>query len=404
MDYSRLTQGDDRLQTTSTTLFLPLRRNTLSLRWQRGINDAASGDGLNRHESQSWLATFAAPVNPQATFWVNGGLSRQSGPDASLPTAQSTLTMGVQRTINARWDVQAEATRRLDTALLQGRLTLGYRITPTQQVKLLFGPTTDYYSSGQVRHAFGLEFIQGFDVRSTPTGTISGQVLLDGEPCPKPLVIQVEDRTVKTDWQGQFRLNGVSVGEHQVALRLAALPIDLSPVSPTCTVEVKARETSRVSFAVRRVGSVQGIVHVDPDAFGQTDCTAGIGVTITAGGDAATTTQADNAFILGNVPVGKRRLTLVPSTIPPDFQIVGPDHFDLDIDPDRPVPPTEFRIAPRPRQISFNDNAAPLNPLPQRASPNPLQAVTPSMTSEAAQQHLRSSLLDAAFVPMVAQF
>ena len=65
LDYSRLDLRSDLLQTTAVALFLPLRRNTLSLRWQYGTTDSTADGTLSRQKSQTLLATFAAPINPR---------------------------------------------------------------------------------------------------------------------------------------------------------------------------------------------------------------------------------------------------------------------------------------------------------------------------------------------------
>lgn len=353
LNQSRQRLGSDQLRQTSASFFLPMRRDSMTLRWEGDTSEQPSDSGTAYERSQSLFATYASSPRGNTSVWADGGAYWQNG-----GRRQTLITLGGSRVIDAHWELQASLTQRLDDGSRQIRTALGYRLNPNQEVKLLFGPSSLVGPAGQTRQALGFEIVQRFDVADAPAGEISGQVLLDGKPCPQRLLFRLDDgNTAATDAQGQFHFRHVAPGPCLLQMSLADLPASLSAETSSCQVEVKPQKTSRVTFSVRRVGQVQGVVRVAADAFGQTDCTAGIGITIAAG-EIATTTNGESAFLLGGLPLGKCRLTLVAGTIPPDFQIVGPDHVDIDVVPNQPIPPIEFKIAPHTQKIDFNVQAS----------------------------------------------
>ncbi|HEX5322506.1 MAG TPA: hypothetical protein VFW40_01885, partial [Capsulimonadaceae bacterium] len=203
------------------------------------------------------------------------------------------------------------------------------------------------------------------NIRHVPTGAIEGQVSLEGKPYTQHLPIWLDGgRAVKTDSHGRFKLAHVLPGTHTVQIAPTSLSADLCPDKFDADVDVKAGKTNNVDFAIHHVAQIHGSIKVLPDALGKVDPTAGIGVTISAGGGFATTTDQNDEFVLGDIPAGTYAITLNKGTIPPDFEVVGPDSVTVNVVPDQPTEDVQFTIQPIHMNIQFADSgsAAPSRP------------------------------------------
>jgi len=210
-----------------------------------------------------------------------------------------------------------------------------------------------------------------------------------------------DGRSAKTDSQGRFKLSHVLPGAHTIEIAPTSLSADLSPDKFSADVNVKAGKTSQVDFTIRHVAQILGSVKVLPDALGQVDPTAGIGITITAGQNYATTTDQDGHFILGDIPAGTYSVALNKGTIPPDFSVDGPDSFTVTVVPDQPSPVVQFTIKPSHTNIEFVDNVPESKPAPvvaPKASPAkpaasaaPVRAEAKSTTPSAGIAHIQKN-------------
>ena len=376
MDYSHFRSVGSATQQTSTSVFLPMRRGTVSLRWQNGRDDSSDGPGTERQFTRSLLASLSLTPDARTGFWADGGPAWQG--NGGRPEVY--LSLGVRRSFGQFWEAEAEGSQRLESTQRQLRLALGYRIGGADEIKLLFGPTSGFDADGAQRHALGLEVVHDFRYRSEASGAVGGQVLLGGRPGGAGRLIRLDGGlTARTDRAGRFQIGHVPPGPHAVGMDMADLPADLSPDVTSPVVIVEVGKTSLVNLNLRRVGQVRGVVRVAPDAFGQTDCTAGIGITIAAG-DVQTTTDGGAAFVLGGLAPGRCRLSLAKETIPPDFDVIGPDAIDVDVTPDGPIPDVQFAIAPHQATVAFSngpaaDSPSAAFPRPPAASPRAVPPV-----------------------------
>lgn len=353
MDYSRFQSPGSATREMNTSLLVPMRRGALTLRWQDGADEFSNGDGiLGRQGTRSLLTNLTFAPDAGTTLWAGGGPAWQRG-----GRPQIALTFGGQRSLGRLWELEAEVSQ-IDSVRRNAHLSLGYRFDGADEVKLLFGPTSVFSPDGAQRHAFGLAVAHDFRWTPDAAGAVGGQVLIDGRPAGPGRLVRLDGgQTARTDGAGRFSIAHVPPGSHMVGMDLADLPADLSAdLSPVVTVAVG--KTTPVTLSLRRVGQVRGVVRVGADAFGQTDCAAGVGITLSAG-DVQTTTDADDAFVLGGLPPGRCRLSLAKETIPPDFDVIGPDAVDVDVTPNGRVPTVQFTIAPHHPQIAFCDDGAP---------------------------------------------
>jgi len=355
LEHSDQGYGSSLFHQTSATVLLPLRGNILIL---RGENDVStSGGTADGQHSRSLLGTYLMQLRPGASVWCDLGLTRLEGAGN-----QQFVTLGLQQTLTPVWSVQASITDRQEahrasgqgrSDILQPQIAVGCRINRQQQVRLLWHGS---FGGSQIGDPpLMMQLVQGFDTApAPPSGTVEGRVLLDGGSPDRGIVVVLDGTIpVTTTHAGVFRIPHVPIGPHSLQLSLQDIPANIGVETQSLPVDVQVRKAVCVEFRLHRVGQIQGWVKVEPDAFGVTDSTAGLGITITAGDSLATTTDADSHFTFGTIPLGHCRIALAAGTIPPDFHVVGPDHQDVDIQSDHPLPPVEFTIAPIARPIDM---------------------------------------------------
>ncbi|HZT44282.1 MAG TPA: hypothetical protein VFA07_19105 [Chthonomonadaceae bacterium] len=327
-------------------ILAPLGRDVLGFRW-RTLTAASNGQGSAGDTTV--LATWLHPVSMRTTFWSSAGWDAQQGVQPQI-----LLTLGGSRDLGRHWDLQAEITDRPAIGQFSLRLGLGYQFNADWQLRLLVGPAPAASLEGPVSHVFGFQLVHNFDITCAPSGSVRGQVLVQGKPCVQPIEVSIDDDDpVTTDAQGRFLLRRVPPGKHTVHLDLAQLPADYNAAISDIDVDVKNGKTSQVRFSVQRVGQVRGVVHVGADAFGQIDPTAGMSISVSAGSGIETLTDTNNEFVLGDLPPGKHRIALVAQTLPPDYDVVGPAEVEVMVDPDKPCSPIVFSIAPHHRAIDY---------------------------------------------------
>lgn len=355
---------------TGLGLILPVSNGSLGLRLQRGVIDPQDEFGIGTQRSSLVYASYNRFFTPAFSLSLSAGASTQS----QSPT-QKFVAIGTQRALNQRWSLYADVTQRLDRSQRQVQVAVGCRISDEWQVRLLCGPSAIVSANGEEPQALGIQIVRSLHVRHIPTGTVAGKITLDGASYEKSVDIWLDGSLAAKAAHGQFKIAHVLPGPHTVEIAPASLSADLCPDSFTLDVDVKAGKTSAADFVIHRVGRIQGSVHVLPDAMGQTDITAAIGVTISAGGNYATTTDQNGNFVIGDVPAGQYTVTLNTGTIPDDFQVVGPTSAVVTVDPNQPAPAVPFSIRKSRTDIVFANantpSAAPSAPSPAAKSVAP---------------------------------
>jgi hypothetical protein len=385
VDRSATSMNQGGMQQVGVGAFIPVRRQSLFLRWYTGEVDGTSGTASTSQHFDAFNGTLFTTIDQKTALWTTGSGFWQQG-----VRPQTYFSIGASRILSSLWSVQAEFAQRLEQADARVRLSLGYQISHDSQVRLLFGPSLAPSATGRTEHTVGVQLIRSMSYTQRHTGSISGRVVQDGRPCDRKMTVIMDgEKSVDTDAQGRFKVGRVPVGDHNVELGLSALPADLSPVQPAVRVAVQRGKNAEVEFVIRRVGQIRGVVRVGEDEFGRQDPTAGIGVTVGITDDLQTTTNAENEFILGNVPPGTHTVALNTDTLPPDFEVIGGGSVTVEVDPRKPAPLVEFRVAPRAKKIDFGAGAltepvpTPMPPAPNEPAPAPAVidiAASPALT------------------------
>lgn len=339
---------------TGLGLIMPTQTGAYGLRVQHGVIDPQEEFGIGNEHSTLAYASYNRIFSSAFSLSLSAGASAESG----TPT-QKFVEVGGQRALTSRWSLYADITQRLDTSQRQVQIAVGCRLNDEWQVRLLCGPSGIATADGQEPQALGIQIMRSLNVRHIPSGTVTGQILLDGASYEKSVSILLDGNPAAKCSHGQFKITHVLPGPHTVSIAATSLPADLCPDSFSVDVEVKAGKTSNTTFTIHRVGEIEGNIRVLPDPLGQTDYTAAIGVTISAGDNYATTTDQNGNFVLGDLPAGTYAVTLDAGTIPPDYQVVGPASVQITFDPDHPVPAVQFTIGLKHAKVQFEDTNPP---------------------------------------------
>ena len=198
-------------------------------------------------------------------------------------------------------------------------------------------------------------------------GSIEGLVFNDinrngvrdrGEEGIKDVTIRLEDgSTVKTDEKGFYQFPRVEEGSHLITLDVKRIPAEYSIVSPEkVKVEIKLRETVRVSFQLIAVGRIEGQIINDLNSNGKIDPgEKGIPdvLVLLEPGDNNAYTDEDGRFIFENILPGEYQLKIDPATLPADSVFTSPSELRFQIRVGEEVKGTNFFLHVKPRPIIF---------------------------------------------------
>jgi len=351
LEHTTAQYGKDSFTSSAIGAYMPLRRNTLTMRLQSDLATTASLGPAESHSQLAFLTSFIAPLSSKTTLWASASVYRQ---DDDPQTAF--ISLGGSRTLSDRWTVQGELFQGLNDTTRRFRLGLGYSPNRDWQLRLLFGPSMQPSADGSINHTFGLQVVRNLSFKQVKSVSVQGQVSLEGKPYSGKLRILLDGEiAAMTDKNGKFHIKHVEAGNHKVAISLNGLDTEVAVEQPSVDVFLKTGKSTQVAFQLKRVAVVRGVVEVEPDEFGKTDPTAGIGIMISAGEGLSAITNGEAEFVLGNLPRGKVKVILISATLPRDFQVIGPSEVEVDLDSGQPLAPVKFKISPKKRQIDFGE-------------------------------------------------
>jgi hypothetical protein len=127
------------------------------------------------------------------------------------------------------------------------------------------------------------------------------------------------NRDVISDDNGQFRMDGVKIGEHQINLDLLSVRADLTLLDTAQqTATLLSKRDSIVDFRLVRTGRMTGMVWVDANNNGKFDEGEQTlaDVRVVSGSNRDTLTDANGVFILADLPPGEHVVLIDEKTLP----------------------------------------------------------------------------------------
>jgi hypothetical protein len=320
----------------SLSLLRPFGRDLLSVNCYGGSYKS----GSNVLNQRQLTTNVALPQKSGSIFLITDSLSSVNGSVRHTTMLSDGWKLG--QGLNVQFGINLGGS----SELAHLNSSVGYWITPDWEARFNLGATTDPATGLTQTALFGFQLVNRFNLTTFASGTVIGQVLLDGQPASQPIQIQMDDRCVNTDSHGNFLFNRTLVGTHDVGFDISSLPATINPIIQDQTVDVEQGKTVNVVLKAERIGTVRGKVTVGTDAFGNTDPTAGAGIVITDGQGHETTTNPDDSFVLGDLPIGKHTISILPSSLPPGYQIDGAASTGVAVTNDNNVPSLQFSISP----------------------------------------------------------
>ncbi|MCI0487463.1 MAG: AMIN domain-containing protein [Blastocatellia bacterium] len=156
-----------------------------------------------------------------------------------------------------------------------------------------------------------------------------------------------------TDGNGEFRVNNVRVGEHQVYLDLLSVRADLTLLdSPQQTAMLNSGRDSIVDFRLVRTGRARGVVWMDTNGNGELDegeqTLSDVRIVTASGRD--TLTDSHGEFILGDLPPGNHIILVDEKTLPDNTKSAA-DSLQVLVVAGGETGDVKFPIVPKPVQI-----------------------------------------------------
>jgi hypothetical protein len=292
----------------------PIARDLFSTRWEEEI---VGSDGVTSR-SMDINSELIVPQHNGTIVSISDSLGGSVGTPFQHDT---TLTDSWQ--LGSIFNLNFGIDRNWNSGQLRLAGGLGIWATPNWKGTILFGPSPESLPGNFQSTIFGFQLVNRFNTTTYATGTVRGMVTIDGEPPAVPVRMQMDNRYTSTDNAGAFEFNRALIGQHDIGFDLTSMPATLNADVMDEKIEVTKGQTTNVTFAAQKVGLVKGKVEVAPDTFGKIDPTAGIGIVVSDGQGHETTTDSTNSFTLGDLPIGADTISLVPSSLPPGFQIVS---------------------------------------------------------------------------------
>ena len=176
------------------------------------------------------------------------------------------------------------------------------------------------------------------------TGTVEGEVYEFTREGKRPVAgipVTVDNsRLMLTNASGEYRMQAIPEGQHDIGLRIEEIPANFEP-GPNYlrTVLINTRRTSRLDFEVIRLGQVCGRIQDAPDPRELVSVVIHL-----RPGTTYTTPNADGSFCFYNLRPGTYQIALDVASLPPLTRLDGPDSVPVQLDIERPPDIAEFRL------------------------------------------------------------
>ncbi len=164
-------------------------------------------------------------------------------------------------------------------------------------------------------------------VRSSLIGQVYQDVNQDGKFEPgidRPILrLEVwldEEKSALTDAAGYFRFDDIAAGTHRVRAAIASLPASLILANDDLMVAVMPYRENRQDILAFQSGQIMGrvtLTRMDEAGTEQQQPFPDARIIVT--GDRDTFSEADGAFVIGDLPPGAYSLRVDPATVPAGF-------------------------------------------------------------------------------------
>ncbi|HEX8736559.1 MAG TPA: SdrD B-like domain-containing protein [Pyrinomonadaceae bacterium] len=269
---------------------------------------------------------------------LGAGLGYTRGSDSSVTTSQR-LNASVRLPRKNLLQISYLQTRGEPTLLVSLRGSLFKKRAAETMLDAPLSEINSYGSfSGRVYQDINLDgkFDAGID---QPQANV--KVRVDGS------------RYVESDANGLFKIEGVKTGQHRIYLDLLSVRADLTLLGEAeQSAELLAGRDSLVDFRLVRTGRISGQVWLDANENGEKDENepALADVRVVSGGGRDTLTDANGAFLFGDLPPGEYVILLDEKTLPEKTKSARPT-YSLKVTAARETADANFPVIAIPAEV-----------------------------------------------------
>jgi hypothetical protein len=160
---------------------------------------------------------------------------------------------------------------------------------------------------------------------------------------------------VVTDQNGEFRVENLKAGDHQVYLDLLSVRADLTILDdPHRSISLRPGHDLLINFRLVRSGRLSGVVWLDQNNNGELDPgeepLADVRVMTGSGRD--TLTNSDGEFLIGDLPSGEHYILVDEKTLP-EGMISAAGTLRVIVKPGEETKGIKFPIVPKPVEIKL---------------------------------------------------
>ncbi|MEO8595545.1 MAG: SdrD B-like domain-containing protein [Candidatus Solibacter sp.] len=197
------------------------------------------------------------------------------------------------------------------------------------------------------------------NLRTSLSGTVYTDLNYNGafDGGDRPIAnvqVWLDDKTmVSSDVRGFFRFENIEPGGHQLRAELGTVPAGfVFATAGNQTAAAVPNRENRVEFRVIRTGQITGkVIYMDysDDADHPVEKPlADVRIVVTGDGD--TYSEANGAFLLGDLPPGQYELRPDPASVPPGY-VPQPSRAVVTVTPGGVSRDTVFKLAIPPRPV-----------------------------------------------------
>lgn len=334
---------DTQARQQSASMFLPVGRNQLSVRYQRLSIDEKNGKHQrdNLWSGGLWHTTpGGVMLYGQGEMAESGKLGWNAGTSLSI-FQQNQLTFEIGQRPGAGFSVR--------------RARLSFRLNPDADIAVQYGPAIGRHGVGRI--GWGVDLTRRFNWASSQNGSIEGNVSVVDAPIPAKMMLALDNKVrVPVDANGHFILKKVPEGVHTLRVDLSSIPAELGVDSPSVEVQVYSKQKSNVSFRLQRLGRVTGTIRALHTLSNEVKASHPFkGMVLVLSNGKRTLTEEDGSYRFDNLLPGNYEVELPLESIPEGFVGVGPMKWPIQIRMGGVVSQADFTLDSKENAIQFEE-------------------------------------------------